>query len=138
MMAHSEPRSLMRKSTPTQSVPRSMQATYAAITTLTDAFCREHLNEDYRALAQSLTLHPGQACSLGPRHALKRVGDGKQAQCSAAIPRARRSPAKVGRRVVLTDLECGHGNALRQRPPSVTESRQSTQSKSSHHFPERV
>ena len=45
----------MRKSTPTQSVPRSMQATYEAITTLTDAFCREHLNEDYRVLAQRMT-----------------------------------------------------------------------------------
>src|SRR5215211_4071016 len=55
MMAHSDPRSLMRKSTPTQSVPRSMQATYEAITTLTDALCREHLNEDYRVLAQRMT-----------------------------------------------------------------------------------
>jgi hypothetical protein len=32
-----------------------MQATYEAITSLTDAFCREHLNEDYRVLAQRMT-----------------------------------------------------------------------------------
>ena len=35
--------------------PKSMQATFEAITTLTDAFCREHLDEDYRALAQRMT-----------------------------------------------------------------------------------
>ena len=29
-----------------------MQATYEAITALTDAFCREHLNEDYAELAR--------------------------------------------------------------------------------------
>jgi hypothetical protein len=32
-----------------------MQATYEVITTLTDAFCREHLDEDYRVLAQRMT-----------------------------------------------------------------------------------
>jgi hypothetical protein len=32
-----------------------MQATYEAITTLTDTFCREHLNEDYHILAQRMT-----------------------------------------------------------------------------------
>jgi hypothetical protein len=30
------------------SVPKAMQATYDAITALTDAFCRDHLNEEYR------------------------------------------------------------------------------------------
>ena len=45
----------MPKSTGSTSVPKSMQATYEAITTLTDAFCREHLNEDYRMLAQRMT-----------------------------------------------------------------------------------
>jgi hypothetical protein len=45
----------MPKSAPTQSVPKSMRATYEAITTLTDAFCREHLDEDYRVLAQQMT-----------------------------------------------------------------------------------
>ena len=45
----------MPKTTGSTSVPKSMQATYAAITTLTDAFCREHLNEDYRVLAQRMT-----------------------------------------------------------------------------------
>ena len=38
-----------------KSVPKSMQATFEAITSLTDAFCREHLNEDYRVLAQRMT-----------------------------------------------------------------------------------
>jgi hypothetical protein len=32
-----------------------MQATYDVVTTLTDAFCREHLDEDYRLLAQRMT-----------------------------------------------------------------------------------
>ncbi len=45
----------MPKTTGSTSVPRSMQATFEAITTLTDAFCREHLDEDYRALAQRMT-----------------------------------------------------------------------------------
>ena len=45
----------MAKTTGSQSVPKSMQATYEAITSLTDAFCREHLNEDYAALARRMT-----------------------------------------------------------------------------------
>jgi Domain of unknown function (DUF6398) len=45
----------MPKITGSTSVPQSMQATYEAITSLTDAFCREHLNEDYRVLAQRMT-----------------------------------------------------------------------------------
>jgi hypothetical protein len=44
----------MAKITGSKSVPRSMQATYEAITTLTDAFCRDHLNEDYRKLARRM------------------------------------------------------------------------------------
>jgi hypothetical protein len=31
-----------------------MQAAYEVITSLTDAFCRDHLNEDYRVLAQHM------------------------------------------------------------------------------------
>src|ERR1044072_5001735 len=45
----------MPKSIGSPSVPKSMQATYEAITTLSDAFCREHLDEDYRVLAQRMT-----------------------------------------------------------------------------------
>jgi hypothetical protein len=45
----------MAKIAGSTSVPKSMQATYEAITTLTDAFCREHLNEDYRELARGMT-----------------------------------------------------------------------------------
>ena len=45
----------MPKITGSRSVPKSMQATFTAITTLTDAFCREHLDEDYRTLAQRMT-----------------------------------------------------------------------------------
>src|SRR3954451_494057 len=45
----------MPKITGSTSVPQSMQATYEAITSLTDACCREHLNEDYRVLAQRMT-----------------------------------------------------------------------------------
>ena len=45
----------MPKTTGSTSVPKGMQATFEAITSLTDAFCREHLNEDYRVLAQRMT-----------------------------------------------------------------------------------
>ena len=45
----------MPKSTGSLSVPKSMEGTYEAIKTLTDAFCRDHMNEDYRVLAQRMT-----------------------------------------------------------------------------------
>src|SRR4051794_32262118 len=45
----------MPKTTGSTSVPKSMQATFEAITSLTDAFCREHLTEDYHVLAQGMT-----------------------------------------------------------------------------------
>jgi hypothetical protein len=35
-------------------VPKTMQATYDQITTLTDAVCQEHLNEEYADLARKL------------------------------------------------------------------------------------
>jgi hypothetical protein len=37
-----------------RSVPKGMQATYDAITALTDAFCREHLNDEYLELARDM------------------------------------------------------------------------------------
>jgi len=39
------------KSPRSTSVPKSMQATYDAVVALTDAFCRDHLNEEYSHLA---------------------------------------------------------------------------------------
>ena len=42
----------MAKTTRSKSVPKNMQATYEAIVALTDAFCRDHLNDEYRELAQ--------------------------------------------------------------------------------------
>ncbi len=45
----------MPKTTGSTSVPKGMQATFEAITSLTDAFCREHLNEDCRVLARRMT-----------------------------------------------------------------------------------
>jgi hypothetical protein len=45
----------MAKIASSKSVPKGMQATYETITTLTDAFCREHLNDEYRELAQRMT-----------------------------------------------------------------------------------
>ena len=45
----------MPKSAKSTVVPKSLLATYEAITSLTDAFCREHLNDDYRVLAQRMT-----------------------------------------------------------------------------------
>jgi hypothetical protein len=37
-----------------ESVPPTMKPVYAAIVTLTDAFCQQHLNEEYAALAAAL------------------------------------------------------------------------------------
>lgn len=37
------------------SVPKAIQPTYDAIVALTDAFCRDHLNEEYRDLARAMT-----------------------------------------------------------------------------------
>ena len=36
------------------SVPKAMQAKYDALVALTDAFCRDHLNEEYRDLARAM------------------------------------------------------------------------------------
>lgn len=36
-------------------VPKSMQATYDAVFALTDAFCGDHLNDEYRDLARAMT-----------------------------------------------------------------------------------
>ena len=47
--------SRMASTSRSNSVPKSMQPTYGAITALTDAFCRDHLDEDYRDLAQRMT-----------------------------------------------------------------------------------
>src|SRR5215217_3414774 len=44
----------MTKLIRSKSVPKSMQATYDAITALTDAFCRDHLDGEYRELAQDM------------------------------------------------------------------------------------
>ncbi len=44
----------MAKTTRSKSVPKGMQATYDAIVALTDAFCRDHLNDEYRELAQTM------------------------------------------------------------------------------------
>lgn len=45
----------MRKPAGLISVPKAMQSHYDAVTGLTDAFCDDHLNEEYRDLAQSMT-----------------------------------------------------------------------------------
>lgn len=37
----------------TQTVPKAMQGVYAAIVELTDAFCQEHLNDEYAVLCRS-------------------------------------------------------------------------------------
>ena len=42
----------MVKSTGSKSVPKNMQARYDQIVALTDEFSRQHLNEEYRELAQ--------------------------------------------------------------------------------------
>ena len=37
-----------------ESVPKAMQNTYAAVVKLTDAFCQQYLNDEYAALCRSL------------------------------------------------------------------------------------
>ncbi len=37
-----------------ESVPKAMRETYAAVVKLTDAFCQQYLNEEYAALCRSL------------------------------------------------------------------------------------
>lgn len=44
----------MPKVTHSRSVPKTMQATHDAITVLTDAFCRDHLNDEYFELARDI------------------------------------------------------------------------------------
>jgi hypothetical protein len=42
----------MAKPSGTKSVPQNMRATYGAIVALTDKVCRDHLDDEYRELAQ--------------------------------------------------------------------------------------
>jgi len=44
----------MAKNARSRSVPKSMQATYDALVALTDDFCRDHLNDEYRDLARDM------------------------------------------------------------------------------------
>jgi hypothetical protein len=43
------------KPTRSKSVPKAAQPVYDAVVALTDAFCRDHLNDEYRDLAQAMT-----------------------------------------------------------------------------------
>jgi len=43
------------KSIRSRSVPKAAQAVYDAVVALTDAFCRDHLNDEYRDLARAMT-----------------------------------------------------------------------------------
>ena len=44
----------MSKVTRSMSVPKTMQARYDQIVALTDEFCRQHLNDEYRDLARAM------------------------------------------------------------------------------------
>jgi Domain of unknown function (DUF6398) len=44
----------MAKTTRSKFVPKKMAETYESILALTDSFCRDHLNSDYRNLAQHM------------------------------------------------------------------------------------
>ncbi|MCP4698301.1 MAG: hypothetical protein GY862_15820 [Gammaproteobacteria bacterium] len=41
--------------TASEKVPKQMQKTFDAITTLTNAFCKKHLNEEYAQLSRQAT-----------------------------------------------------------------------------------
>lgn len=43
------------KSPRSTSIPKTMQGTYDAVVALTDTFCRENLNDEYRDLARAMT-----------------------------------------------------------------------------------
>src|ERR1700737_3033976 len=43
------------KSARSTSGPAAMQANYDVLVALTDAFCRDHLNDEYRDLARAMT-----------------------------------------------------------------------------------
>jgi len=45
----------MPKRSPSQNVPKDMQARFDEITQLTDAFCQTSLNDEYRQLCRELT-----------------------------------------------------------------------------------
>ena len=45
---------LMAKMTYSKSAPRNMRATYQSIVALTDSVCHDHLNDEYRELAQRM------------------------------------------------------------------------------------
>ena len=60
------------KSTGSKSVPKAAQAVYDAVVALTDVFCRDHLNNEYRDRAQAMTAalcrkHPSPLASGQPR-----------------------------------------------------------------------
>ncbi len=44
----------MAKVTSSNPAPQKMRATYESILALTDAFCRDHLDDDYRNLARRM------------------------------------------------------------------------------------
>ena len=68
-----------------KSVPKNMQTTYEVMAGLTDAFCNQHLNAEYRELAQDMAAalcrkrpkpRPlGTAANLGVRHHLPARSD---------------------------------------------------------------
>jgi hypothetical protein len=43
------------KSSRSTFIPKTMQGTYDAVVALTDTFCRENLNDEYRDLARAMT-----------------------------------------------------------------------------------
>ena len=44
----------MAQPDPERSIPKAMQPTYEAVVRLTDAFCGQHLNDEYRDLARAM------------------------------------------------------------------------------------
>ena len=72
--------------------------------------------EARHGIAQSLTLHCGQARGLGAGHAFERVGESQEPHGGPAVPLTGGTPVQVSRRVVLADLECGHGDTRQHHP----------------------
>ena len=53
----------MRPPVRSTAIPKAMQATYAAVTALTDVVCAEHLDDDYRDLSRAMA---GALCRKRP------------------------------------------------------------------------
>src|SRR5512147_23579 len=78
---------------------------------------------DHR-IPECLTLHPNQACGLGPRQALDRIRDREQAHGSATVRFVPRQTTQLVGRQVLANSERRHGIPPASRSQDIISLRQ--------------